>query len=419
MKKNIIFYALSTAISKGSILLFFPFLTLFLSLEDFGIWSLVIIVSNLLIPILSLNGSASILREGSENISKGFYLLKYYLLFSILLNSFIISFIYVSSFEKWILYSLVIGFLEGILLLLITYFRALEKAEIYFIINFIKMLLLFGLVFFAYKNNFLLYKLLDYHLLILSVFVISILIYTFISNYIIDEKTLLKTSLIFSLTLIPHGMSQWIMSSSDRVILGYILGSKDVGIYSLAYNISMVLMLINSAIALALPTYVIKNYKYWKKGNYDNRIIKIYTFISLGLFFTLLSVYNIDKLYFGILGYYGKEMIPLIFIIYFGIYLLGLYYFYANYLFYHKKAYIISRTTFYAASINIILTILLVYIYGVLGAALATLLAYTCYLYIVRKESLKIEKELNIKLLRNISLFSLISIILSMGFYYV
>jgi len=79
----------------------------------------------------------------------------------------------------------------------------------------------------------------------------------------------------------------------------------------------MVLMLINSAIALALPNYVIKNYKYWKKGNYDNRIIKIYTFISLGLFFTLLSVYNIDKLYFGILGYYGKEIIPLIFIIYF------------------------------------------------------------------------------------------------------
>jgi O-antigen/teichoic acid export membrane protein len=419
MKKNIIFYALSTAISKGSILLFFPFLTLFLSLEDFGIWSLVIIVSNLLIPILSLNGSASILREGSENISKGFYLLKYYLLFSILLNSFIISFIYVSSFGKWLLYSVVIGFLEGILLLLITYFRALEKAEIYFIINFIKMLLLFGLVFFAYKNNFVLYKLLNYHLLILSVFVLVVLIYTFISNYIEDEKIFLKNSLIFSLTLIPHGMSQWIMSSSDRVILGYILGSKDVGIYSLAYNISMVLMLINSAIALALPNYVIKNYKYWKKGNYDNRIIKIYTFISLGLFFTLLSVYNIDKLYFGILGYYGKEIIPLIFIIYFGIYLLGLYYFYANYLFYHKKAYIISRTTFYAASINIILTILLVYIYGVLGAALATLLAYTCYLYIIRKESLKIEKDLDIKLSENISLFTLISIILGVGFFYV
>lgn len=75
-------------------------------MEDFGIWSLVIIVSNLLVPILSLNGSVSILREGSENISKGFYLLK----FSILLNLFVISFIYVLSFEKWILYS----FLEGV-----------------------------------------------------------------------------------------------------------------------------------------------------------------------------------------------------------------------------------------------------------------------------------------------------------------
>ena len=78
MKTNIIFYALSTAISRGYVLLFFPFLTLLLSLENFGIWNLVIIVSNLLAPILSLNGAASILREGSENISKGFYLLKFY-----------------------------------------------------------------------------------------------------------------------------------------------------------------------------------------------------------------------------------------------------------------------------------------------------------------------------------------------------
>lgn len=104
-------------------------------------------------------------------------------------------------------------------------------------------------------------------------------------------------------------------------------------------------------------------------------------------------------------------MIPLIFIIYFGIYLLGLYYFY------HKKAYIISRTTFYAATINIILTILFVYVFGVIGAAFATLIAYICYLYIIKKECLKIEENLNINLSRNILMFIVITIILSLGFY--
>jgi len=417
MKKNIIFYALSTAISKGSILIFFPFLTLLLSLEDFGKWNLVIIVSNLLMPILSLNGSASILREGSENISKGFYLLKYYLLFSIFLNLFLITFIYVLSFEKWILYGVIIGFLEGILYLITTYYRALEKAEIYFFLNFIKVLLLFVLIIYAYKNSYTLYKLLDYHVSILFIFTIIVLICTFKLNYIEDEKFSLKTSLIFSLALIPHGISQWIMSSSDRLIIKYILGSKEVGIYSLAYNISMILMLINSAIALTLPTYMIKNYQNWKKQNYDNRIIKIYTFISLFLFFVILFLYCLDKLFFGILGCYGEEMIPLIFIIYFGIYLLGLYYFYANYLFYHKKAFVISKATFYAAAINLVLTVLLVYKWNIFGAAFATLIAYTFFLYICKKESLKIEKELNINLLRYIILFTLISAILSIGFY--
>lgn len=419
MKRNIILYALSTAISKGAILLFFPFLTILLSLEDFGIWSLVIIVSNLLVAILSLNGSASILREGSENLSKGLHLLKSYLLLTILLNIFLINCIYFFSFEKWILYSVIIGFLEGILLLVITYYRTLEKAVIYFLVNFIKTILLFILVVYASKNSFTLDELLYNHILILFVFTICILIITFISNSIKSKKTFFKASLVFSIVLIPHGISQWIMSSSDRVIIEYILGSKEVGIYSLAYNISMILMLINSAIALSLPTYMIKNYENWKKQNYDNKIIKIYTFISLGLFFTLLSVYSLDKLYFGILGYYEQEMIPLIFTIYLGIYLLGLYYFYANYLFYHKKAAIISKVTFYAAIINVILTTLSLYVLGVLGAALATLAAYICYLYMIRKETLKIEKDLNFGLSRNIIIFSLVSIMLSLGFYYV
>lgn len=419
MKKNIFLYAMSTAISKGSILLFFPFLTLSLSLDDFGIWSLVIIVSNLLAPILSLNGSASILREGSENTSKGFYLLKYYLAFSFLLNLILISLIYIFSFKKWILYSVVIGFLEGILFLIITYFRTLGKVEIYFFINFFKTFFLFVLVVYAYKNHFTLYELLDYHLVILSIFLILLLIYTIARYHIADTKTFFKASLIFSLALIPHGISQWIMSSSDRVIIEYILGSKEVGIYSLAYNIAMVLMLLNSAIALTLPTYIIKNYKNWKEQDYDNKIIKIYTFVSLGLFFIILSIFSLDKLYFGILGYYGQEMIPLVFIIYFGIYILGLYYFYANYLFFHKKAYIISRTTFYAAIINVVLTVFFVYLVGVLGAAFSTLIAYICYLYIIKKECLKIEKDLSIKLSKNIFLFAVSSSISTLGFYYV
>jgi O-antigen/teichoic acid export membrane protein len=194
------------------------------------------------------------------------------------------------------------------------------------------------------------------------------------------------------------------MSSSDRIILEQILGTTSVGIYSLAYNIALVLMLVNSGIALALPTYMIKNFKNWKNEKYDNKLIKYYTTISIILFFVVFSLYYMDLKYFHILGYYGDEMPILILIIYLSIYILGLYYFYANYLFYYKKAAIISKVTFKAALLNILLTTILIYFIGVIGAAVATFIAYVYYLILIKNEVLKIDKGIDIDLFKIVTL---------------
>jgi len=418
MKKDIILYALSTFINKGYILIFFPFLTVLLSLEDFGIWSLIIIVSNLLIPIISFNTSASILREGSEDVSRGMYLLKQFFVLTIIFNIFIIIVLYLLTIENWIIYSMIIAFFEALLLLVITYYRVLEKAGVYFFVNFIKIAFLFALVLYAKENNFTLYQLLDYHILVLLIYTLGVCIFTFIVLKIKDKRILINQPLLFSLALIPHGLSQWIMSSSDRVIIKYMLGSREVGIYSLAYNISLTLMLINSAIALVLPTYLIKNYQKWKREEYDNKIIKVYTIFSISLFILILSIYQVDKMFFNILGYYGEEMFFLILIIYIGIYLFGLYYFYANYLFFHKKALVISKTTFRVAIMNIIFTILFSFVFGILGAAIATLISYIYYLYTIRMETLKVENNLNISFFKELVVFLFCTVSVTLGFNY-
>lgn len=82
MNKQVIIYTLSTAIDKGSIFVFFPLVLKFTSLEQFGIWSMIIIISNLLIPIVSVNGSSAILREGSEKTCIGKYLLKNFIIYT-------------------------------------------------------------------------------------------------------------------------------------------------------------------------------------------------------------------------------------------------------------------------------------------------------------------------------------------------
>ncbi|APC97364.1 lipopolysaccharide biosynthesis protein [Francisella frigiditurris] len=418
MKKNIFLYACSIALNRGSLLLFFPFLAASFSLSSFGKWNLIIIVANLLMPILTLNGSSSILREGSLDICKGNYLLKKYLLFTTVLNVTLLFILFVFFSTSWIIYSVLIGFLEGIIYLIITYYRVLDKAFIYFFINLLKILVLFLVILYVTIYQTTLYVLLVYYILALLLFVVFVIIHLFIKNNIDYKQTSVEKALKFSILLIPHGISQWIMSSSDRVIIEYVLGSAMLGVYSLAFSISAGLMLINSAIILIVPTYMIKSYDMWKTRLYDKKIIKIYTLVSICLFFIILLICSVDNKFTHILKYYNRNMVMIIYFIYFGIYLLGLYYFYANYLFFHAKAYIISKTTFYTAILNIMLTCLFAYILGVLGAAIATFISYICYLFLIRRECLKIEKNITFNLARSIMIFTICITIVGGIFYY-
>lgn len=419
MKKEIILYSLSTAINRGSVLLFFPFLTQLLSLADFGKWSLVIIVSNLLIPIIALNGSSGILREGSENLKIGFEILKKFIILTALIGMAMGFLAYYMHLQSWIFYSIIIATSEGLFTLALTYLRVEEKSSSYFLIILFKTITLFLVVLYAVDQNFSLDELLLYHFSVVACYAVALIFYLYFKNYSMSFELDFKPILLFSVALIPHGLSQWIMSSSDRVVLEYMLSSESVGIYSLAYNLALVLMLLNSGIALAIPTYMIKNYRHWLDEGFDNRLISYYTFLSIALFAVVLILYGLDMKYFHILKYYGDEMLPLIGLIYLSIFILGLYYFYANYLFYHKKAGVISMITFKAACLNVVLTIGFVYLIGVIGAALSTLFAYIYYLRSIRKAALSVDINISIVLIKPILIFTISCGLIYIGVYYV
>lgn len=413
LKKDIILYAFSTAVNRGAVLLFFPFLTQVYSLSDFGTWSLAIVISNLLMPVIMLNGSAAILREGSEDRNKGVKLLLLFSLITIFIG--FISYLggILFSLEKWLLYAIAIASAEALLQLSLTFIRIREKSVIYFLINIFKTSALLMLIIYAKNMN------MDFTLLLLNHFyivgAIAIIVLIFQSRFYIPTNFSFKPILFFSIALIPHGISQWIMSSSDRLLIDSMLGGDSVGVYSLAYNVALVLMLLNSGLAMALPTYMIKNYNKWIELCFDNKFIRYYTYLSIIILTLVISLYVIDLKFFGVLGYYGEEMLPLIFILYFSIYLLGLYCFFVNHLFYHKKASIISKVTFSAAIVNVLATILFVYYWGVIGAAIGTCLAYIYYLTTIRHQAMKVDDTINIVLTKPISIFFIATIVIYLG----
>lgn len=189
----------STAIDKGSIFLFFP---LVLSLEEFGIWSLIIIVSSLLTPIVSLNGSSSILREGSENISIGKYLFKFFLIYTLCIgisSSFLLY--YIDNLqEKWLFYSFVIATIEGLLILILTFLRTQNKSISYLIISILKVSILLLLIIYSIYNKLEFNQYLYYQILIMGIFALLIVLIVFYFDSNQYEEIALYSVVLFAIS---------------------------------------------------------------------------------------------------------------------------------------------------------------------------------------------------------------------------
>ena len=70
------------------------------------------------------------------------------------------------------------------------------------------------------------------------------------------NRALVVQSLAFGIPLLPHALSHWALSLSDRLILGRNLNQAQVGVYSLAYQVSALVSLLALAVNQAvMPVY--------------------------------------------------------------------------------------------------------------------------------------------------------------------
>ncbi|MCD7956292.1 MAG: oligosaccharide flippase family protein [Lachnospiraceae bacterium] len=80
------------------------------------------------------------------------------------------------------------------------------------------------------------------------------------------KKEYCQYALKISAPLIPHYLSQIILGQSDRVMINYYCGAGDAGIYSLAYQVSLVMTILTTGINNALTPWF---YRAFKKREYD------------------------------------------------------------------------------------------------------------------------------------------------------
>ncbi|MCD7820263.1 MAG: oligosaccharide flippase family protein [Lachnospiraceae bacterium] len=74
-------------------------------------------------------------------------------------------------------------------------------------------------------------------------------------------------ALRFNVPLIPHYISTVVLNHSDRLMINWLIGASEAGIYSLAYTISQIITTVNTAINNSLHPWI---YKHIEKQEYKS-----------------------------------------------------------------------------------------------------------------------------------------------------
>jgi O-antigen/teichoic acid export membrane protein len=196
---------------------------------------------------------------------------------------------------------------------------------------------------------------------------------------------LVKEMARYSFPLVIGNLAAWILSLSDRYILEFFRGSREVGLYSASYNISeKSIMLLVTLFMLAsgpLSVHVWEKEGREKSAEFISKITRYYFIVCIPAVIGL-SVLSrpIIKIMTGELYFEGYKIMAFVTL---GVLFLGLQQrFQAGFLFYKKTSFV-TITILSSGLLNLLLNFLFVPRYGYYAAAVTTLVSYAFLLFLV------------------------------------
>lgn len=185
-----------------------------------------------------------------------------------------------------------------------------------------------------------------------------------------------KYALKFNLPLIPHYLSQIILNQADRIMISRIIGSGEAAIYSVAYNVSLIMSLFTNAINSAfVPSLYscLKNHDYKKakiNGNYVIIIAALLTSVSMLFGPELIRIFAPPSYY------EAKWIIPPVSM---AVYFTVVYALFVNIEMYFEKTNYVMCASIVVAVLNIVLNWIFINQYGYLAAGYTTAVSYMLF----------------------------------------
>lgn len=386
-KISVVWFAKILIAPQG--LLTLPILTKALGPYDYGVWSLIQVILHFLPLFALLQLPQSIVRflsgeKNKQKIQDGLYSSLTIVVIASLLEVIILitfGFIFFEQLHQIILFIAWIIPLICISSLLKYYLLSAQKQNLFALIIVVETYSkIFFFYIFLYIMNFgLIGAILS---ILLSNLLIDVLMLSFtIKNlgFAKPKFTPIKEYLHFSIPLMPLILTVWIVSSSDRIIIGFFKGASNIGYYSAGYNLGNLLFVFIMIIGVAIRPILVKLYT--EKKNNDLKAVLTHTY-KYYLIITIPSVFGIGLLSKPLLTILTiSEIANQAYIIApitaVAILMQGSTRFYEEILFLMKKTTIISKILIVAAALNLLLNILFIPLFGIISAAITTVIAYT------------------------------------------
>lgn len=185
-----------------------------------------------------------------------------------------------------------------------------------------------------------------------------------------------KHALFFNIPLVPHYLSQTVLNSSDRIMIERMIGESEAGIYSLAYSLSSIMIIFNTAL-----TQTISPWMYQKIKEKNVKDVERIAYISLGC----IAVVNIVLILFApeiVAVFAPSEFYEAIWVVppvAMSCYFMYSYDLFAKYAFYYERTKIIMLTSVVGAILNIVLNFVFISLCGYKAAGYTTLFCYIIY----------------------------------------
>jgi O-antigen/teichoic acid export membrane protein len=398
---------------RGLILL--PILTKTLGAAEYGAWSQILVTVSLAMPFVMLGLPSAMVRflpaeREKKNVGKGFFTVILIILFTslvfalslfLLSNSLATLLLNDISFAPIFKIASVLVILEALNQTSLQAFRILGQIKKYSILAILQTFVEVGLVSFFVLSGFGLSGAII-SLLITRGFILLLSLCLVISHigFVFPDFSVLRPYLLFGLPLIPNVVFEIIVASSDRYAIGFFMDAAAVGIYSAAYGIACVTLVSLRPILYILAPTVFKSYDEGKIGE-----VKTYLSYSLKYFlmFSIPSVFGLSILAKPLLVTLttsefvssGIFIVPLVAL---SMIFEGVRAIYGEVLMLFKRTKIFGIASIIAGLINLVLNIALIPYFGIVAAAITTLISY-CILgfimYYVSRKYMKFELNLS------------------------